>query len=524
MQKIVESLTCENGAVHTFFDFGKAAYSTVEVELDTTYPENLEIVVGEVAENGRIVHVPGFRTFIQQIVQTTVGHQVIKFHIPDYLQAYGEIEHIRRPAGAESEFAPFRYVEVNRHYGSVTVRRTAYYPDWDDQASEFTSSNEALNKVWEFCKYSIKAASVFDCYVDGERERMPYEGDTVIIQLGHFCCDNHYTIARNTIDWFCGLGRDSWLTEWILSVPRLIQDYIFYSGDTDSLKRWKAKLPEKLLPACRDEEGLLCNHLYKAASKNAKLPFSDLVDWPESDRDGYEFGDSNFVPNAMLFRALAITAELTDDDRYRIEAEKVRQAIRRRFLRNDLFADSEKSTHTGIHTAIFALAFDLAEGSEIEAHKAVIASKDMACSVYCAQYLLEACFKHNMADHALKLMTSDSDRSWLGMLRDGTTISAESWNERCKPNLDWTHAWGAAPANIITRNLCGIRPLKAGFAEFTVDPRPGNLEFFHVVQPTIHGKIELTLQDGKLHLTVPAGTQADYRGNIYQAGTHCLTI
>lgn len=523
MQKIVETLTCKNGAVHTFFDFKKAAYSTVEVELDTTYPENLEIVVGEVAENNRIVHAPGFRTFFQKIIQTGTGHQIIKLDIP-YFQAYGEKEHMRCPAETSGEFVPLRYVEVNRHYGDVTVHRTAYYPNWNDQASSFESSSEALNKVWDFCKYSIKATSVFECYVDGERERMPYEGDTVIIQLGHFCNDTKYDIAGNTIDWFCGIGRDSWITEWILSVPRLVQDYILYSGDADSLNRWQSKLPEKLLPACRDEDGLLCNHLYKAASKNIKLPFSDLVDWPESDRDGYEFGDSNFVPNAMLFRALEITAGLTGSASYKQEAAQVRQAIRKRFLRNGLFVDSAESSHTALHTAVFALAFDLAEGAEIEAHKKVIAAKDMACSVYCAQYLLEACFKHNMAEHAIKLLTSDSDRSWLGMLRDGTTISAESWNERCKPNLDWTHAWGAAPANIITRCLCGIRPTAPGFAEFIVDPQPGNLDFFKVVQPTPHGAIELEWSQQSITLTVPPGTCARYREQVFAPGKHSIKL
>ena len=520
MQKVVETLICKNGYLHAFFDFKKAAYSTLEVELDTSYPENLEIVVSEVAENGRIVHAPGFRTFFQQIVQTGVGHQVIKLNMP-YFQAYGEKGYMRPPEDVEGEFAPFRYVEVNRHYGDITVRRTVYYPDWDDQASIFESSSNELNTVWDFCKYSIKATSVFKCYVDGERERMPYEGDAVITQLGHFCNDAHYDIARNTIDWFCGIGRDSWFTDWILSVPRLIQDYIFYCGDRDSLECWLPKLPEKLLPGCRDKDGLLDSRFYQ--SKTPGRPdFKDLVDWPKSERDDYDYGESNFVSNAMLYRALEITAGLTGQECYLKEAEEVRLAIRKRFLKNGLFVDSENSLHTALHTAIFALAFDLAEDAEIEAHKAIISAKDMACSVYCAQYLLEACFKHDMADHAIKLMTANNDRSWLGMMCDGATISAESWNERCKPNLDWTHAWGAAPANIITRCLCGIRPTAPGFAEFIIDPQPGNLEFFKTVQPTPHGSIKIEYSNKKLHFAVPENTQASFRNQIYGAGVYCL--
>ena len=520
MQKVVETLTCKDAFLHSFFDFKKAAYSTLEVELDTSFPENLEIVISETAENGRIIHAPGFRTFFQQIVQTGIGHQVIKLNIP-YFQAYGEKGYMRHPTDADGEFAPFRYVEVNRHYGDITVRRTVYYPDWDDQASSFASNCEALNTVWDFCKYSIKATTVFECYVDGERERIPYEGDAVITQLGHFCNASDYTVARNTIDWFCGIGRDSWFTDWILSVPRLIQDYIFYSGDQDSLNRWLPKLPEKLLPGCRDKDGLLDSRFYRSQNPG-KPDFRDLVDWPKSERDNYESGESNFVSNAMLFRALEITAELTGKECYRKEAGQVRQAIRKRFLKNGLFVDSADSVHTALHTAIFALAFDLAEDAEVEAHKAIIAAKGMACSVYCAQYLLEACFKHGMADHAIKLLTADNDRSWLGMLRDGTTISAESWNERCKPNLDWTHAWGAAPANIVTRCLSGIRPTAPGFAEFVIDPQPGNLEFFKAVQPTPHGSIEIEYSDKKIRFTIPENTRGNFRGQVYEAGTYSL--
>ena len=517
--KIVESLTQEHVAVHSFFDFGRAAYGTLEVELETTFPENLEIVVGEVAQEGRIVHAPGFRTFLQQIVRTGVGHQVIRLHIPDYIQAYGEPEHRPRPAEADGEVAPFRYAEVNRHYGKVTVRRTAFYPEWDDSAGSFESDNAALNEVWEFCKYSIKAASVFDCYVDGERERMPYEGDAVINQLGQFCCDLHFDTARRTIDWFCGGGRDSWLTEWLLSTPRLVRDYLLYSGDAASVKRWLPCLDAKLLPGCRNEAQLLDSRFYGPVKPGA-IRFTDLVDWPETERDGYEFGECNFVPNAMLYRALELTAELTGGARYRDEAQAVRRAIRARFLKNGLFVDSANSRHTALHTAMFALAFDLAEGAEIAAHKAVVAERGMACSVYGAQHLLEACFKHGMAEHALRLLTSDSDRSWRGMLRDGTTVSAESWNERCKPNLDWTHAWGAAPANLVTRCLCGIRPTMPGFGAFTVDPRPGGLKWFHVVQPTLHGPIELEWEKGGMRLVVPEGSCARHGGQNYGTGVH----
>ena len=63
-------------------------------------------------------------------------------------------------------------------------------------------------------------------------------------------------------------------------------------------------------------------------------------------------------------------------------------------------------------------------------------------------------------------MTSDSLRSWMNMIRKGATMAMEAWDDTFKPNQDWNHPWGAAPANMIPRGLFGIRPLKPGFAEF----------------------------------------------------------
>ena len=73
---------------------------------------------------------------------------------------------------------------------------------------------------------------------------------------------------------------------------------------------------------------------------------------------------------------------------------------------------------------------------------------------------------------------------------------------------------------MITRGLAGIRPVEPGFKRFTVDPRPGLLEFFKVRQPTVHGAVELEWQKSSVLLTVPRGTEAVYRNKVYTSGTH----
>ncbi|MBQ6473997.1 MAG: hypothetical protein IJJ33_18555 [Victivallales bacterium] len=518
MKKEIQELT-QDVRVSGFFDFGRDAFSTLEVELETPFPENIEIVVGEVAQDGHLVHAPGFRTFIQQILQTGVGRQVIRFHIPKHIPAYGGFPHCLAPAEAGGEVAPFRYVEVNRHYGKVTCRRTAWFGDWDDSAADFHCANPLLNQVWEFCKYSIKATSVFDKYVDGERERMPYEGDAVINQLGHFCCDANYAQARRTIDHFLAFGQFTWPAEWMLLTPVLVRDYWLYSGDDESLQRWLPLLDSKLMPGCLDAGGLLNQSLYQTAFPDRKV--RDIVDWPESERDGYEFGEVNFVPNAYLYHAYLVMHQLTRNPEYQAKAARLRNALRSRLLRDGRFVDSEGSARTSLHTALFALRYGLTEGEE-EVHREILLTRGMACSVYGAQFLLETCFQQGMAEHALALLTSDGPRSWLNMMRTGATISMESWGDQWKTNQDWNHAWGAAPANLIPRWLCGIRPVESGFRRFVVAPQPASLAQFALRQPTKYGPITLEWDRGRGLLVVPEGTTAVFLGKKLLPGKHPL--
>ena len=93
-----------------------------------------------------------------------------------------------------------------------------------------------------------------------------------------------------------------------------------------------------------------------------------------------------------------------------------------------------------------------------------LASRGMACSVYAAQYLLEGLFEHGDGAQALALVTAATDRSWRHMVESGTTITWEAWDQKYKPNQDWNHAWGAAPANLLPRFVLGAQAARARLA------------------------------------------------------------
>ena len=88
-------------------------------------------------------------------------------------------------------------------------------------------------------------------------------------------------------------------------------------------------------------------------------------------------------------------------------------------------------------------------------------------------------------------MTAPDDRSWHHMVESGTTITWEAWDQKYKPNQDWNHAWGAAPANLLSRYVLGARPLAPGWRQTLIRPHPGVLSQARGKIPTPRGPITI---------------------------------
>ncbi len=138
---------------------------------------------------------------------------------------------------------------------------------------------------------------------------------------------------------------------------------------------------------------------------------------------------------------------------------------------------------------MMALAFGLVPEEYKQTVIDFIKTRGMACSVYGAQYLLEGLYNAGESDYALSLLTAMHDRSWWNMIMSGSTIAMEAWDIKYKPNTDWNHAWGAAPANIIPRFMWGIAPAEPGYSCATIKPQLSSLKFSTIKVPTIRGNI-----------------------------------
>jgi len=524
-----------------FADFGKAAFGTLVLDLRVTSSDTLIIHLGEkLSEPFTIDRKPG-GTIRYNCVKLAVDpgqeHYILKLP-PDKRNTSPPAIILPDSLGV---VMPFRYCEIENFKGNLVpgnLVQMACHWKFNPVAGGFYSSDSLLNQIWELCKYTIKATSFAGYYIDGDRERIPYEADAYINQLSHYAVDNEYEIARRTCEYF--IDHPTWPTEWILHTVMLFyQDYM-YTGVAGLINKYYDKLKVKTLTALAREDGLISSHsgdltgelMAELGFRDTTQRIRDIVDWPpaqkdtgwklateEGERDGYEMKEINTVVNSFHYHNLVLLADIAkrtgkdEDSRWFYErAIKVREAINTKLFDTSkgVYIDGEGSQHTSLHANMFPLAFGLVPEENIQSVVQFIKSRGMACSVYGAQFLLDALYEAGEAEYAFSLLTATNDRSWYNMIKAGSTMTLEAWDIRYKPNLDWNHAWGAAPANIIVRNLWGIKPLAPGFERALIRPQMSGLTFSEITLPTIkgpvHGRYVLNKNGSETYfLSIPQG-------------------
>ena len=511
---------------HYFIDFGKDAFGTVVLTMKSLQTDTLIVHLGEKTTNSNCIdRNPGGTIRYQKVLLTNIqkGKEYTVKLTPDK-------RNTNPPAIALTDsfgvIMPFRYCELENlkvPINEIVIQQKVYNYRFNDQSSAFECSDTTLNKIWDLCKYTIKATSFCGVYIDGDRERIPYEADAYINQLSHYCVDNEYSIARRTNEYF--IDHPTWPTEWILHTVLLFYNDYLYTGDIDPISKNYESLKAKTLIALEREDGListksekLSDHVMKSIGfKDSTQRLRDIVDWPpsqkdaawmnlpdkEGERDGYEMTELNTVVNSfhylnlkLMTKIAAILGKKDDSLLFMQKSVRVKEAINQKLFdqTNGIYVDGEHSKHSSIHANMFPLAFGLVSDENIESVISYLKSRGMACSVYGAQYLLEGLYQSGEADYAFDLMTSTTDRSWFNMIKTGSTMALEAWDMKYKPNADWNHAWGTAPSNIITRWMWGIQPIQPGFTLVQIKPQLSHLTFSKIKVPTIKGPITAEYQ------------------------------
>ena len=528
-----------------FLDFGKDALAQLQLKLSSEKTDTVWIEVGELLQAPQIIHKNPGRNIRYLKIPLLVQKGTFDYRITWPPNPRRDSRNPIQMPVYIGEVYPFRYVSIENFAGELSLesvqRKVVFYP-FDENAASFHSSDTILNQVWDLCKYSIKATSFTGYYVDGDRERIPYEADALINQLSHYAVDAEYNMARRSLDYL--IFHPTWPTEWSMqNVLIAWYDYL-YTGDQQAIKKYYPDLGHKTLQALAGTNGLISTRtnlqsdaflqsIHITKTFDGRRGLHDNVDWPQTgnyigpekehpgETDGFVYNPYNAVVNAYYYRSLLLMEKMArllqktaDANQYRAKAQQVYQSFQNVFRdpNTGLIKDGDSTSHSSLHANMYALAFGLVPAADQEKVLQFIKSRRMACSVYGAQFLMDALYEGGYADYALELLTATTQRSWYNMIRSGSTISMEAWDIVYKPNLDLNHAWGATPANTIVRKLMGVEPLSPGFDTFQIKPQVGKLQFAQLKHPTLKGSVEVFFQqnpqENRLEITIPGGATA----------------
>jgi alpha-L-rhamnosidase len=220
--------------------------------------------------------------------------------------------------------------------------------------------------------------------------------------------------------------------------------------------------------------------------------------------------------NLVLMKKIAdVLGKRQDKEFFRDRSELVKSSINKKLFDEEkgLYRDGEGVDHHAFHANMFPVAFGIAPESAYPRIREFLISKGMACSPIMVRYLFDALYELGAEDYALELLTSETDRSWMNMIRFGSSGVSEAWDMKYKRNLAWIQPTGATPTYIISRKIFGIEPLEPSFRKILIKPQPGALESAEIVHPTIRGSIKMRFENHKdafsIDVTLPGNTQTD---------------
>jgi hypothetical protein len=515
-----------------FIDFGKDAEGYANLTLNGSYNgTTVNYGLGELNSGANVNNNPNPGGSTIRYWPGSVALQNGNVTYP--MRSTTAVGNISPPTATYGIVSPFRYLELTGVPAGVTlttnsVTQQRLQTEFDDTAATFGSSNTNLNQIWALCQYSMKALTFDGIYVDGDRERSPYEADTYIHMLSSYGVDNEFTAPRITFEYLT--NHMTWPTEWKFHLILAAWADYQQTGDPYLMTKYYGFLTNDcLMLSSAGPDGLL-------QSTPESDPFTlagDIIDWFRisgdgvGNIDGYVAEATNAVINAFYYRCLTImtnAAQLTGH-----EADAANFAARAGQVysnyNNDLwnsvsqsYNDGEGTTHSSADANFFPLAFGLVPATNQTAtinylHSRIAANGAMPAGVYGAQYLLEGMFLAGDADAALTLITTNTTRSWMNMIDIGSTITCEAWNTADNFSEDWNHAWGAAPGNLIPRYVLGVRPITAGYGQILVQPQLGQtLSYVQGTVPTIRGPVAVTVTNGtstyQMLLTIPGNVMA----------------
>lgn len=363
-------------------------------------------------------------------------------------------------SGDEDIFFPyhykaFRYIQLVSETPFVLceIKGIARHYPFKNK-TKFITDDKDLKKIYKLCINTIKYG-VQDSFLDcPSREKGQYFGDGVYSSLTHVYLTGDKKLYQKFItDAFSSMKIDKCMTangpcsyyqaiaEFPLFIVISLEYYLKMTNDFVFIKRQKKNV-QKLLTNYADKYLDKQLHLIEVYDR------WNVVDWPMSARDGYDFnlpqhertnGFHN-VMNAYFILALKAAINLYNDS-FDIDIKSIEKAyIDSFYLQNSHeFRDSLNSNHVSLPSMIMGNLLHLVDNVEVKNNLIkMIKEKRLKASNLFMTPLMFLFLKESNEKALLLDLIKDKD-GWLNMIKEGATTTFEAFSKDKKWNTSLLH-------------------------------------------------------------------------------------
>jgi hypothetical protein len=394
---------------------------------------------------------------------------------------------------------------------AVGYRETGFGCDFEGR---FTCSDAIINRFWDKAMrtlYVNMRDTYFDC---PDRERAQWWGDVTILsgqsnyQLSPVANTLTWKAIHELINWqkedgtlYSPVPAGAWVNELPAQMLASISTYGFWyyyvnTGDVQTMKDVYPAMKKYLSLWSLDERGL-------TAFRKGGWSWGD---WGTNI-------DLRLILAAWHYLALESAsniAELIGCPEDIPEYQRLKESIRKAY--NECWNGTEYRHHdyemdTDDRANAMAVITGIADESRYDAIFEHFKTHEHA-SPYMEKYVLEAMMKMGHGDYALERFK----RRFGPMIKDPVyTTLFESWEVGGYGGGSTNHAWSGGMLTVIAENVCGVRPLEAGWKTFEVRPYPVIPEC-DITIPSVAGLIKSAFKADNetftLKVTVPSGCKA----------------
>lgn len=361
------------------------------------------------------------------------------------------------------DYKAFRYAEMVVPDGAVITdikMLVRHYPF--EKKAVYKSINADLDKVLQLCEDTVHFGTQ-EVFVDcPTREKGQYLGDAFISGRAQAILNGDATLLKKTIVDFC---NSAFISQGIMAVSTssFMQEIADYSLLFAPLVLWVYRFDgdkeflNHVYPYVKGAFEYFCKYENESGLLEGVTEKWNLVDWPENLRDGYDFPLTNpigkgvhNVINAFWIGFLKSFGEISEILGFTTanKAETAEKSYIAAFFDKNigLFCDSEKRTHSAIHSNVLPLYFGIKKDDDTFIKNAIglIEKKKLtSMGVYMSYFALSALKKNGEYEKAVALATDE--KAWLNMIAQGGTSTFEAWGKEQKWNTSLFHPWAVAP-------------------------------------------------------------------------------